>query len=144
MKQERQDDGQQQTPHEEFGDAPSARPPSAGKAIFGLIVILIVATAVVIAGVLPRVRARTTLTEQTNALAAPTVSVQPPQMGKIDSEVVLPGNISAFTDAPIYARTDGYLEKWYFDIGAHVHKGDLLATISSRKSISNSSRRERT
>ncbi len=131
MKQERQDDGQQQTPHEEFGDAPSARPPSAGKAIFGLIVILIVATAVVIAGVLPRVRARTTLTEQTNALAAPTVSVQPPQMGKIDSEVVLPGNISAFTDAPIYARTDGYLEKWYFDIGAHVHKGDLLATISS-------------
>ena len=131
MKQERQDDGQQQTPHEEFGDAPSARPPSAGKAIFGLIVILIVAAAVVIAGVLPRVRARTTLTEQTNALAAPTVSVQPPQMGKIDSEVVLPGNISAFTDAPIYARTDGYLEKWYFDIGAHVHKGDLLATISS-------------
>ena len=76
-------------------------------------------------------RARTTLTEQTNVLAAPTVSVQPPQMGKIDSEVVLPGNISAFTDAPIYARTDGYLEKWYFDIGAHVHKGDLLATISS-------------
>jgi RND family efflux transporter MFP subunit len=131
MKQERQDDGQQQTPHEEFGDAPSARPPSAGKAIFGLIVILIVAAAVVIAGVLPRVRARTTLTEQTNALAAPTVNVQPPQMGKVGSEVVLPGNISAFTDAPIFARTDGYLEKWYFDIGAHVNKGELLATISS-------------
>jgi RND family efflux transporter MFP subunit len=44
---------------------------------------------------------------------------------------VLPGNVYAYEDAPIYARTNGYLSHWYFDIGAHVRKGQLLATISS-------------
>jgi RND family efflux transporter MFP subunit len=44
---------------------------------------------------------------------------------------MLPGNVSAFTDAPIYARTSGYLKRWYFDIGAPVKKGALLAEIST-------------
>jgi RND family efflux transporter MFP subunit len=44
---------------------------------------------------------------------------------------VLPGNVTAYTDAPIYARTDGYLMHWYFDIGARVKKGDLLAVIAT-------------
>jgi RND family efflux transporter MFP subunit len=130
MNQERQD-AQPQAPDEGFGRAPRPRPPSAGKAIFGVILILIAAGLVVIAGFVPRVRARATLAEQTNLLAAPTVTVRHPQPGKIGSEVVLPGNISAFTDSPIYARTDGYLQTWYFDMGAHVRKGQLLATISS-------------
>jgi multidrug efflux pump subunit AcrA (membrane-fusion protein) len=44
---------------------------------------------------------------------------------------VLPGNVTAYTDAPIYARTDGYLVRWYYDIGAQVKKGALLATIDT-------------
>jgi len=77
------------------------------------------------------VRARTRLTQQTNALAAPAVIAKPPQQGKVEREVILPGNSYAYSDASLYARTDGYLSKWYFDIGAHVRQGQLLAIISS-------------
>ena len=52
-------------------------------------------------------------------------------------EIVLPGNIQPFISSPIYARVDGYLKKWYFDIGAHVKAGQLLAVIPRRKLISN-------
>jgi RND family efflux transporter MFP subunit len=54
-----------------------------------------------------------------------------PKLGSPNSEIVLPGNVLAYEDAPIYARTNGYLSHWYFDIGAHVRKGQLLAVISS-------------
>jgi RND family efflux transporter MFP subunit len=124
-------DVQQHYVDEAHGTAPPPRPPSAGKVVFGLAVLLIAAVVLVVAGIVPRLRARTKLVDEAIFLAAPTVSVAQPQLGKKDSEVVLPGNISAFTDSPIYARTDGYLEKWYFDIGAHVRNGQLLATISS-------------
>src|SRR5687767_2146052 len=46
-------------------------------------------------------------------------------------EIVLPGNTQAFIDAPIYARTNGYLKRWYVDIGAHVKRGQLLAEIET-------------
>jgi RND family efflux transporter MFP subunit len=63
-------------------------------------------------------------------LAAQVVVVQPKVSATVE-QLVLPANVQAFTEAPIYARTDGYLKKWYFDIGAHVKKGDLLAEIES-------------
>ena len=63
--------------------------------------------------------------------AEPTVTMVHPQTEAPAEEVVLPGNIQAFIDAPIYARTNGYLKKWYFDIGAHVKQGQLLAEIES-------------
>ena len=52
-------------------------------------------------------------------------------MGSPQQEIVLPGNIQAFTDSPIYARTNGYLKKWYADIGTHVKAGQLLAEIET-------------
>ena len=52
-------------------------------------------------------------------------------MGAPQTEIVLPGNIQAFNDSPIYARTNGYLKKWYVDIGAHVKAGQLLAEIET-------------
>jgi RND family efflux transporter MFP subunit len=93
----------------------------------------LIAAAVVIAilGIVPRVRARTTLQRETDALAAPDVLVAAPQLGKVGQEIVLPGNVQAFTDAPIYARTSGYLKSWSFDIGGHVKKGQRLAVIAS-------------
>lgn len=96
-----------------------------------LFVLLIIAVIVVIAGIVPRVRARTTLKNDTDAIAAPDVTAAKPQTGTPDQEVIVPGNMFAYTDSPIYARTSGYLDKWYYDIGAHVRKGTLLASIAS-------------
>ena len=107
------------------------KPKSRGGAITLLIVVLIVAVILAVTGVLQRVNARTKLESQTTELAAPDVLAAPPQQGKPTEEVVLPGNIFAYIDSPIYARTNGYLKKWYFDIGARVKKGQLLAEIES-------------
>jgi len=71
------------------------------------------------------------LADTTQRLAAPSVILISPQPGAPVDSFVLPGNVTAFTDAPIYARTSGYLTKWYYDIGAHVKKGALLAEIAT-------------
>jgi RND family efflux transporter MFP subunit len=108
------------------------RPPiSMGKAVVWIVVLLVVAAVVAVAGILPRLRAEKTLTTHTDDLALANVTVDKPKVGEPTQELVLPGNMFAFVDSPIYARTDGYLEHWYFDIGAHVKKGELLATIAS-------------
>lgn len=107
------------------------KPMSGRKALVGIAVLVLIAVVVAIAGILPRVHAQKALRQRTDSLALADVVVQRPQMGEPSEELVLPGNMSAYVDSPIYARTDGYLEKWYFDIGAHVRKGQLLATIAS-------------
>jgi RND family efflux transporter MFP subunit len=124
--------GSQSGPEPGHGPAVSpAKKISGGRVVVLLVLFLIIAVIVVISGILPRVRARTKLADQTNALAAPAVIVAPPKQGQPTEEVVLPGNVQAFTDSPMYARTSGYLAKWYFDIGARVKKGQLLALIDS-------------
>jgi RND family efflux transporter MFP subunit len=85
----------------------------------------------VMSGIVPRLRSRKALAAETNELAAPTVLVTLPKRGAPSQEIVLPGNIQAFVDAPIYARTNGYLKHWYFDIGSHIKQGQLLADIES-------------
>jgi RND family efflux transporter MFP subunit len=78
-----------------------------------------------------RADAETELLQTTRQAAIPSVDVIRPQPGAPDEQLVLPGNTTAFIDTPIYARTSGYLKKWYFDIGAHVKQGDLLAEIET-------------
>jgi RND family efflux transporter MFP subunit len=63
--------------------------------------------------------------------AVMTVHVVQPSAGSNAQNLILPGNVQAFTETPIYSRTDGYLKKWYFDIGSHVRKGQLLAEIEA-------------
>jgi RND family efflux transporter MFP subunit len=104
---------------------------SARTAIAVLLVLLIVGVVIAVVGIVQRKHARSALAAETNALAAPDVTVSKAKSGSPNSEIVLPGNIIAFEDAPIYARTNGYLSRWYFDIGARVHKGQLLAVIST-------------
>src|SRR5271163_2975688 len=114
-------------------EPPSHRPKamSLGRAIVLLIVVLAVAAVLAGTGIVGRIHARTEVADNTNALAAPTVIVNPPTHGQPQQEVILPGNLQAFVDSPVYARTNGYLKTWYFDIGAHVRKGQLLAEIES-------------
>ncbi len=122
---------QPQPPNEAPGVPPDAPPLSGRVAGLMIVVLLVVAIVIVIAGIVPRVRARSRLKDQTDALAAPNVIANPPVQGKVGQEVILPANIYAYSDASLFARTDGYLSKWYFDIGAHVKQGQLLAIISS-------------
>src|SRR5712675_1674032 len=82
-------------------------------------------------GIHSRAAAESRLTKRTEEAAIPTVAVVFPREGAPTQEIVLPGNTQAFSDAPIYARTSGYLKRWYFDIGAHVKTGQLLAEIES-------------
>jgi RND family efflux transporter MFP subunit len=96
-----------------------------------LLIAVIVVGLLVLSGIVPRLRSRKALAAETNELAAPTVLVIQPKRGAPSQEILLPGNIQAFVDAPIYARTNGYLKRWYFDIGSHVKQGQLLGEIES-------------
>ena len=95
------------------------------------VVALAIVAAVVISGILPRIHARADLDKETAEMAIPTVSVVQPKRGAPAQEIVLPANVQAYIDSPIYARTNGYLKHWYVDIGAHVKAGQLLADIET-------------
>jgi RND family efflux transporter MFP subunit len=97
----------------------------------GLGIALIVVAALLISGISTRVRARTALDRETAQAALPAVSVVSPKRTAPADEIILPGNVQPYISSPIYARTNGYLRKWYFDIGAHVKKGQLLAVIET-------------
>ena len=109
--------------------APPSRRPRFARVL--LVVLAIAAVIVAALGVSSRVRARAVLRDRTLAAAAPIVRVVRPVEGDPGSELVLPGSIEAFTDAPIYARTNGYVKAWYADIGTTVKKGQKLADIES-------------
>ncbi len=108
-------------------------PPSSGSkhGILITLVVLLIVAAVVVGGIVPRLRAKAALKSETYDLAVPTVNVATPKQGAPQTEIVLPGNMQAFTDSPIYARTNGYLKKWYVDIGGRVKAGQLLAEIET-------------
>jgi len=71
------------------------------------------------------------LAEETETLAIPTVAVTHPTAEVAQEDLVLPGTLQAYVESPIYARTNGYLQKWYHDIGTRVPKGELLADIDT-------------
>ncbi|MGO8757967.1 MAG: efflux RND transporter periplasmic adaptor subunit [Terracidiphilus sp.] len=111
--------------------APEQAPLAPRKVLAGAAAVLLILAVLAATGILRRMHADTVLAERTTALAAPTVAVAPPTAGAPATAFVLPGNVTAYTDAPIYARTDGYLAHWYYDIGSRVKKGALLATIDT-------------
>jgi RND family efflux transporter MFP subunit len=111
--------------------APEQKPIKPRHALLAVAVLLIVLVVLAVLGILPRCRSADALAKTTDELAAPSVVVNPPKPGQPLQELVLPGNVTSYTDAPIYARTSGYLTKWYYDIGAKVKKGALLAEIAS-------------
>jgi RND family efflux transporter MFP subunit len=92
---------------------------------------VIAVAALLVSGVWSRVKAGSALRAETAQAALPAVSVVSPKRTAPSDEIILPGNVQPFITSPIYARTNGYLQKWYFDIGAHVKKGQLLAVIET-------------
>jgi RND family efflux transporter MFP subunit len=115
-------------PSPENSRPPKARP-SQGWVV--PVIVGVVVLAVLFFGVRSRVNAEASLQRVTAQMAVPSVSVVQPQPVAPAQEIILPGNMQPFISSPVYARTDGYLKKWYFDIGAHVKAGQLLATIQS-------------
>ncbi len=91
----------------------------------------IVVIGLLASGIWSRVRARSALNKETAQVALSAVSVVSPTKTAPTDELILPGNVQPFITSPIYARTNGYLRKWYFDIGAHVKKGQMLAVIET-------------
>src|SRR6202161_4366199 len=101
------------------------------KVILIVVIAVLVAGTVVFRGIHSRIDAAAVIKERTLEQAIPSVSVIHPKRGELKEEISLPGNIMAFVDAPVYARTSGYLKKWYSDIGTRVKTGDALAEIDS-------------
>ncbi len=100
-----------------------------GYLVAAVLGVLFLAAAIV--GIATRIREDNALARETEALAVPTVSTIHPKAGPPQEELVLPSTLQAFTEAPIYARTNGYLKKWYKDIGSRVRQGELLAEIET-------------
>ena len=109
---------------------PPARPRTLRVVVLLVLAVLIVA-GVVFWGINARIQTAAAVKETTQELAVPTVSVIHPKPGAMKDDVVLPGNVQAFTDSPIYARSSGYLKQWNVDIGGHVKAGQVLATIEA-------------
>ena len=116
---------------EHHDGAPEQTATPARFAVTGIVVVLLAGAVVAGLGILSRMHHNDVLAKTTNELAAPTVFALPPTPGAPVDNLLLPGNVTAFTDSPIYARTSGYLLHWYFDIGAKVKKGALLAVIDT-------------
>jgi RND family efflux transporter MFP subunit len=112
------------------GESP-LKPRPAVKVFLFVLVLAVAAGWVIFDGIGTRIRASAAVKQETLDLSVPTVATIHPKPGAPLDEVVLPGSIQAFTDAPIYARSSGYVRKWYFDIGAHVKTGQVLAEIDA-------------
>ena len=95
------------------------------------VIIAAIVAGVLIWGIRSRLKDEAKLRAVVAQTAMPSVSVVLPKRAAPAQEIILPGNVQPFISSPIYARTDGYLKKWYFDIGAHVKKGQLLALIQA-------------
>ena len=120
------------SPTVERGQPPVAARRAIPRAVWVVVgVLAVVLLVVIILGILSRAAAEHSLKQRTEAAAILDVAVIRPVVTSTTPEIALPGNTQAYVDTPIYARTNGYLRKWYFDIGAHVKKGQLMATIET-------------
>ena len=108
--------------------AHSAKP---RRVLLFLCAIAIAAIGLAVSGVMDRAKSRQEVAVWTNEQAVPTVRLVRPERGPGEQELVLPGNVSAFSTGSLFARASGYVTAWRKDIGAHVTQGETLATISA-------------
>ena len=113
---------------------PVDRDHSRGKRSRVFTILFLIVAALVVLGAVTLFQRRTqyqALAKETETLAIPTVAVIHASVESAEEDLVLPGTMQAYVESPIYARTNGYLKKWYHDIGSRVHQGDLLVDIDT-------------
>src|SRR5258708_32184702 len=125
----------EQSPPETGMQAPPSAPTQAShrashrtRAALIALLVLVVAGGVSVAR---RFSERRALVQETEKLAVPTVSVTMPSAEPAQDELMLPAQLQAYVESSIYSRTNGYVRRWYKDIGSHVKKGELLAEIDA-------------
>lgn len=96
-----------------------------------LAIIAIVLLVVIFFGIASRSAHESHLEHRTREASVLSVAVTHPVPSRLSPDIALPGNTQAFVDTPIYARTSGYLKRWFFDIGARVKRGQLMAIIET-------------
>ena len=116
-------------PEQDTGQKKIDPPPGKARWVAGIA--LVAALGIAVAGILVRRHNESEVTKWTNELAVTSVATVTPKQGVTGQQISLPGDIEAWYEAPIYARVSGYLKAWYFDFGAHVTKGQLLAEIDA-------------
>jgi RND family efflux transporter MFP subunit len=120
-----------QAEHEAIAGAPK-QDRGLGRGFWIAILVAAIALAlIVVHGIRSRSQADVALVKESKSDAIPEVKVTTPKSSVGSGTLTLPGNTQPYVDTPIYSRTNGYLKKWYFDIGAHVRKGQLMATIET-------------
>ena len=114
-------------------EEPNSHPPTSSRSrLLGWFIVLFLVFLIVgFYNILQRRSERGVLAQQTERLSVPHVAVIHATPVESDPGLILPGNIQSYVESPIYARTNGYLKKWYKDIGSHVKEGDLLADIDT-------------
>jgi membrane fusion protein, multidrug efflux system len=112
-------------------DTQNLRRPRPRRVLLALCGVAVGAITLAAFGITDRARSRQEVADWTNAQAEQTVRVVQPKRGPAEDELVLPGTVQAFNAGALYARASGYVAAWNKDIGAHVNKGDVLATISA-------------
>jgi len=125
------EDWERQRHAPEITPPPKLPPASPHKALLMVAVVLLLLIAGAVITMLVRIHNSQALAKETEREAIATVAVVHPVAEKPDEELILPGTLQAYEESPIYARTNGYLLRWYKDIGSHVSKGDLLADIDT-------------
>jgi multidrug efflux system membrane fusion protein len=115
----------------EITPPPKLAPAAPKRALLIIALVLLVLAAGAVVTMLVRARDSRVLADETQREAIPTVAVVRPIAEKPDEELVLPGTLQAYEESPIYARTNGYLLRWYKDMGSQIKKGDLLADIDT-------------
>lgn len=110
---------------------PPARPRRSSRWALFALVVLVALGGLAWHGIASRARAMSVLAAETRELSVPTVAVIQARRGAPTEVLVLPGALQAFTDAPIYARTSGYLKRRHVELGERVKAGQLLAEIDA-------------
>src|SRR5216110_1341441 len=112
--------------------ADQGQPRRKGSQVFTILFVIVMVLVVLVAVTLFERRSQyQALAKETETLAIPTVAVIHASVESAEEDLVLPGAMQAYVESPIYARTNGYLKKWYHDIGSRVREGELLADIDT-------------
>lgn len=108
------------------------QPRRKGSPIFTILFLIVIVLVILGAFTLFQRRSQyQALAKETETLAIPTVAVMHASVESAEEDLVLPGAMQAYVESPIYARTNGYLKKWYHDIGSRVRQGELLTDIDT-------------